>query len=249
MKIIAIGGGEIGRPGTSIETTKIDKEIISLSGKKKPRVLFIPTASHDSGGYVKVVNRHFGKGLGCKVDTLLLWDKKLPKRKIEEKIMSADIIYVGGGNTLDMLKCWKKLGVDKMLKKAGEQGKILSGISAGAVCWFQWANSDSLKMTDPKADYIKIKCLNFIPLFISPHFDTEKDRRPSLKKMLKKSRGIAVAIDNCAALEIVDSSFKVIASKPKASAYLCYWKGQKYFVKTLKGVKKLSPLSSLLRLA
>ena len=69
-KIVAIGGGEIGSPGCLIETTKIDKEIIRLSGKKRPRVLFIPTASSDSDGYFETVKKHFGKRLGCEVDVL-----------------------------------------------------------------------------------------------------------------------------------------------------------------------------------
>jgi len=65
MKIVAIGGGEIGRPGFPVETTKIDKEIIALTGKKNPRLLFIPTASSDSESYYEVVKKHFGKRLGC----------------------------------------------------------------------------------------------------------------------------------------------------------------------------------------
>ena len=247
MRIVAIGGGEIGRPGTKVETTPIDKEIISLSRKKKPRVLFIPTASHDSEEYIQIVERHFRKRLGCKVKTLLLCGKKITKREIKERIMSTDIIYVGGGNTLKMLQLWRKLGVDKVLKKATQKEIILSGVSAGAVCWFRYANSDSQKMIDPSADYIRIRCLNFVPLLFCPHFDEEKDRRPSLKGMLKKSKGIAVAVDNCAALEIIDNSYRVITSKSRASVYLCYWKGRKYFMRNLKNIKKLNPLNDLLK--
>ena len=61
VKIIAIGGGEIGRPGTLIETESIDKEIIALSGKKYPKLLFLPTASSDSEGYISVVRQYLGK--------------------------------------------------------------------------------------------------------------------------------------------------------------------------------------------
>ena len=71
-KIVAIGGGKIGQPGYPVETTKIDKEIIRLTGKKNPRLLFIPTASSDSESYFKVVKKHFGKRLGCKTDVLYL---------------------------------------------------------------------------------------------------------------------------------------------------------------------------------
>src|SRR3989338_4536669 len=99
MKIMAIGGGEIGRPGYPVETTKIDEEIIALSGKKNPQVLFIPTASEDSEGYVEVFNKHFGKRLGCKTDVLYLIKEKLTKQQIRAKILNSDIVYVGGGDT------------------------------------------------------------------------------------------------------------------------------------------------------
>lgn len=246
MKIVAIGGGEIGRPGTKIETLKIDKEIITLSGKKNPKLLFIPTASNDAAGYVEVVERYFGKRLGCKVDSLLLVGKKISKNSIRQKIMSADIIYVGGGNTNRMLKLWKKAGVDKILKDAGNKGTVLSGLSAGAVCWFKEANSDSQKMISPTADYIRIRCMNFVPLFVCPHFDKEKDRQPSLKRMLKKTKGHAITIDNCAALEIIDNQYKIVTSKPRASAYVCYWEKGKYYTRSLKKVTTLRPLQELL---
>src|SRR3989344_5093693 len=135
MKIVAVGGGEIGRPGTSIETEKIDKETIKLSGKKHPKLLFIPTASSDSEGYVEVVKKYFGKRLGCKVDVLRLLKSKPNRREIRKKILGTDIVYVGGGITLKMMAVWRKLGVDSILEVAVRKGIVLSGVSAGAVCW------------------------------------------------------------------------------------------------------------------
>src|SRR4030043_680356 len=141
MKIVAIGGGEIGRPGYPIETTKIDKEIISLTGEKYPRLLFIPTASSDSESYFEVVQKYFGKKLGCKTDILCLIKDKLNKIQIAEKIFNSDIIYVGGGNTANTMRVWKKNELDKILKKAGKKGIILSGLSAGSICWFKYGLS------------------------------------------------------------------------------------------------------------
>src|SRR3989344_6273389 len=143
MKIIAIGGGEIGRPGYPVETTKIDKEIITLTGKQKPRLLFVPTASSDTESYFEVVKKHFGKRLGCKTDVLYLIKEKPSKKEIEEKIFQSDIVYVGGGNTLKMMKVWRNTDVDKVLKEAYGKGIVLSGVSAGSICWFRWGNSDS----------------------------------------------------------------------------------------------------------
>lgn len=135
-KLVAIGGGEIGQSGYPVETTKIDKEIIRLTGKRNPRLLFIPTASSDSKSYFEAVKKHFGKRLGCKTDVLYLIKEKPTRKEIEEKILNSDMIYVGGGNTLKMMKVWRKTGVDKVLKQAYNKGVVLSGLSAGSICWF-----------------------------------------------------------------------------------------------------------------
>src|SRR6202167_1800452 len=130
--IVAIGGGEIRTRGTAA----IDREIIRLSNKKHPKLLFIPTASSDSERYWKHVQEYFGKFLKCKTDVLFLIRQHPPKKQIRSKILSADIIYVGGGNTLMMMRLWRRLGVDKLLIAAYEKGIVLSGISAGSICWF-----------------------------------------------------------------------------------------------------------------
>lgn len=166
-KIIAIGGGEIGRLGYPIETEKIDREIIKLTGKKKPKLLFLPTASADSEGYFKTVKKYFGKKLGCYVNVLYLTKEKLSKKEIERKILISDIIYVGGGNTLYLMKIWRKLEVDKILEKAHKKGIVLSGLSAGAICWFKYGNSDSIKFK--KGQYIKVKGLGLIDALMCPH--------------------------------------------------------------------------------
>ncbi len=245
-KIVTIGGGEIGRPGYPVETTKIDKELIRLTGKKSPVVLFIPTASSDSEGYYEAVKKHFGKRLGCKTDVLWLIKEKPSKKSIEQKIISADIVYVGGGNTQKMLRIWKQYEVDKILKRAWEQGVVLSGLSAGSICWFSGGTSDSRRFNNPKADLIKVTGLGFIPALHSPHYDVEKDRRPGLKKVMEKTSGIAIAIDNCCAVEFIDDTYRVIASKPKAMAYKVYWKAGKYHEEILPKIKEFRPISTLI---
>ena len=228
-KIVAIGGGEIGRPGYSIETAKIDREIIKLSGKKRPKFLFIPTASLDADGYVKVVNNYFGKKLGCIIDVLYLVNKKTSHQEIKNKILNSDIIYVGGGNTLKMLKLWRKLEVDKILTVAYKKGIVLSGVSAGAICWFKYGHSDSRKFNNRNAAYIKVKGLGFINALACTHYNVEKDRRKSLKDMMKKEKIFGIALDNCAALEIIDDKYRVITSKPGANAYKVYWREGRYY--------------------
>jgi len=245
MKIVAIGGGEIGRPGFPIETEIIDRETIRLSGKKHPKLLFIPTASADSEGYVDVVKKYFGERLGCRVDILYLLKNCSSPQDISEKILGADIIYVGGGSTLKMMTVWKKLGVAKLLVEASRKGVVLSGISAGAVCWFKYANSDSRKFENPKAPLIRVNCLGLIPALCCPHYDTEENRKLSLKNMMRNTQSVAIALDNCSAIEIVDEKYRIITSKPSAGAYSAYWSKGKFQHKRLPPNGKFQPLKEL----
>jgi len=249
-KIIAIGGGEIGRPHESggfypVETTKIDKEIIKLTGKQNPKLLFIPTASGDSEGYFKTIKKHFSK-LGCRVDVLYLIGQKTSKKQLEEKILSTDIVYVGGGNTLSMMTLWRKLGVDKILKTAHESGIVLSGLSAGSICWFNNGNSDSRKFSSGSNQLIKVKGLGLIKASHCPHYDVEKNRPEDLKRMMKKTPGVAIALENCCALEVVDSKFRILKSSPKAKAYKIFWKKGNYYKEEIPLKKEFGDLEILL---
>ena len=187
--IVAIGGGEIAQH----ETLAIDKEIIRLSGKKRPTVLFIPTASSDAQGYIDTFTDYYGKFLNCNVNVLKLINQHIDAKEISEKIFSSDIIYVGGGNTLMMMTLWRKLGIDKMLKKAYTEGIVLCGISAGAICWFKFGNSDSRRFKNSKAPLIKVSGLSLLDGLLCPHYHSikyDKDRVPSLKEMMEKRPGL-----------------------------------------------------------
>ncbi len=246
-----MGGGEIGRPRENggfypVETTLIDKEIINQTGKSSPELLFIPTASNDSEGYFQVVKKHFSK-LGCKVDALYLINDKLSKKQIENKILSTDIIYVGGGNTLKMMATWRKMGIDIILKKAHKKGVVLSGISAGSICWFKYGNSDSRKFTNGSNKLIKVTGLGLIDALHCPHYDAEKHRQNDLKRMMKTtSKTIAIALENCCAIEVIDNKFRIIKSKPNTKAYKIYWKGGKYFKEDIISKKEFESLDALL---
>src|SRR3989344_184171 len=246
MKIVAIGGGEIGRPGYPVETTKIDKEVIALTGKKNPRLLFIPTASSDSESYYEVVKKHFGKRLGCKTDVLYLIKEKLTKKQIEEKVFAADIVYVGGGNTAKLMKVWRATGLDKILKKAGEKGIVLSGISAGAICWCKYGLSDSRRFNNSNADFIRVSGMNLVNVTYSPHYDFEPRRKPGLKKLMQKSSGVAIALDNCSAIEIVDDQYRILKSKTKANVYKVFWNKSKFQQEVINQGKEFKPLSEIL---
>jgi dipeptidase E len=244
-KIIALGGGEIGRPGYPIETTAIDEEIIKLSGKNRPGLLFIPTATNDSENYIDAIYRHFGKKLGCKIDTLCLVSEKPRYWEIRKKVLDADIIYVGGGNTLRMMKRWRKTSLDRILMEAYEKGTILSGLSAGAICWFRYGSSDSWKFKNPEAGLIRVRGLNLINGLFCPHYDVEPDRKPHLKNLMRKNPGIAIAVDNCCAIEIVNDNYRILTSKNGPGAYKVYWYRQKFYEERIDQKVEFLPLTSL----
>ena len=104
VKIVAIGRGETGRPGTNHKTKAIDEEIVRLSGKNNPNVLFIPPPSDplDQEEYFGVIKKVF-KRFGCDVSPLYLNNSEPKFEELEEVILGSDIIYVGGGNTFEML--------------------------------------------------------------------------------------------------------------------------------------------------
>ena len=77
-------------------------------------------------------------------------------------ILGADIVYIGGGNTLAMMKRWRELGIDKLLKIAYKRDIVLSGLSAGSICWFKQGLSDSRRFRNPKADLIKVTGIGLI---------------------------------------------------------------------------------------
>ena len=113
--------------------------------------------------------------------------------------------------------------------QAHQKGKVLCGTSAGAICWFRQGNSDSRKYHNPKAGLIKVAGLGFVNALACPHYDSEKDREPELKKMMKKTAGVAIAMDNCTALEVVGNRYRSISSKSNAKVYRVYWYKGQYF--------------------
>jgi dipeptidase E len=224
--IVAIGGGDIRTKGTA----PIDREIIRLSKKKNPKLLFIPTASSDAERYWKHVQEYFGKFLKCKTDVLFLIKERPSKEQIRTKILSANVIYVGGGNTLLMMRVWRRLGVDKLLRLVYKNGTVLSGISAGAICWFRSGHSDSMSFYNPrKWKYINVRGLGLINGIHCPHYDGMTrgiPRRRHFRDLIRKTGGVGIAIENNCAIEFIDGRFyKVISSKSYARAYKVYKNG------------------------
>ncbi len=210
-QIIAIGGGGFGRsPGEGL----IEKYILDQSKKKVPSICFIPTATGDNEAYKVNYYSTFSK-LDCS-STHLDFFKRTPD--LQDLILNQDIIFVGGGNTKSMLAVWKDWGLDLILKEAYEKGVIMSGVSAGAICWFDQGITDSWS-----EDLKVMDCLGFVKGACCPHYDEEPQRRPSLKKFLsQKVLESCYAVDAGCALHIQDEIKyrSVVFSKNKNSFHV-----------------------------
>ena len=209
-QIIAIGGGGFGRnPGIGI----IEKYILEQSKKDMPNICFIPTATGDDESY-KVSYYATLTKLNCN-PTHLDFFKRTPN--LEKIIMKNDIIFVGGGNTKSMLAVWRDWGLDIILKEAYESGVIMSGVSAGAICWFQRG------ITDSWANKLNIiDCLSFTKGNCCPHYDEEAERKPSLSNfILNEQINECFAIEGGCALHIKnDAVFKAVSFKEEKNSFL-----------------------------
>jgi len=246
-KIIAIGGGKVMVPHGLPETTAIDQEIVRLAGREGPRFLFIPTASDDAPDYCEAITRHFGKRLGCSVDVLDLVKRSVAHSGLAERILGADIIYVGGGNTLRMMKLWRRRGIDDLLREACICGKVLCGLSAGAICWFRQGNSDSRKFSNPDDDsLIRVSGLGLVDALLCPHYDVEANRERSLENMMRRTPGVAIALENCTAIQIVDDRYRILSTRRGKQAYRVCWRRGRYLREPLKACEDFRALGTLL---
>jgi dipeptidase E len=203
--IVAIGGGEL----RLSETLPIDQKIVELTGKERPKALFIPTASGDAQGYWETFNDVYGKTLGCETDVLFLLKGNLTSGQVKEKIESADLVYVGGGNTLRMMRSWRRLGVDTLLREAYQRGAVLSGLSAGAICWFDHGHSDS--QLAGNGSYMRVSGLGLLRGTFCPHYLHER-RQEDFAGMIGKYGGFGYGIDNGAALLVRNGEASVLRS-------------------------------------
>ena len=203
-QIIAIGGGGFGR---EIKNLKIEKYIVEQSKSKIPKICFIPTATGDDQAYIDTFYKAFDS-LGCKTSHINFFKRTI---NLKEYILDQDIIYVGGGNTKSMLAVWREWGLDKILFEAYKNNIIMSGVSAGAICWFQKGITDSWKDHQATLD-----CLNFVEGVCCPHYDEEPERIPYVKEILVNQEiKSCFAIEGYAALHLIDDMPKYNVSFKK----------------------------------
>jgi dipeptidase E len=217
-RIVALGGG-----GFSMEAENplLDDYVLGLTGKRRPRVCFLPTASADSDSYTERFYKAFKKPRSIPSHLGLF---KRDRTDLRRFLLGQDVIYVGGGNTANMLAIWRVHGIDKILMEAWKAGIVLCGISAGMNCWFESSCTDSFGGLAALRDG-----LGFIRGSACPHYDGEINRRPIYRKLIRK--GIlpsGFAADDGAALHFAGSELKeVVTSRRSARAYhLMFKNGQ-----------------------
>ncbi len=208
-QIIAMGGGGF---SMEMENSLLDSYILKQAGKRTPKVCFVPTASGDGESYTLHFHGIFSN-YDCEASHLSLF--RPPTNDLESYILEKDIIYVGGGNTKNMLALWKEWGLDKILFRAWQEGIVLAGLSAGSICWFEEGVTDSIP-----GNLTQLRCLGFLKGSNCPHYDGEVERRPAYHRLVKEGMMDGLAADDGVALHYVDDElFRVVSSTPNGRAY------------------------------
>jgi dipeptidase E len=202
--------------------------MVRMTGKTHPRAIFVPTASGDSLEYWEAFRSVYEADLGCDVDVLLVAGAAAPDGA-DEKISAADLVYVGGGNTKEMLETWRRKGVDVALRRAGETGTVLGGVSAGAICWFSYGNSDAPRFegrTDVQT--CRVDGLGFVEGTLCPHTVREEMRTGDFQEMMRDTPGVGLGVDDLCGIQISDSRYRVLSAGAGAGLHKVRWVGGEY---------------------
>jgi dipeptidase E len=208
-QIIAIGGGGFGR---NPQQHLIEQYILDQATSDRPNILFIPTATGELDSYIVNFYKVFSK-LQCNPNHLSFF-KRTPD--LQKLISEQDVIFVGGGNTKSMLAVWREWQLDEHLRDAYNKGVVMSGVSAGAICWFHQGITDSWE-----SELKVMPCLEFVDGVCCPHYDEEPERRPATKKLLTNNvHQEIIGIEGGCALHIQDgNAFKAVRFSENKNSY------------------------------
>jgi dipeptidase E len=205
--VLALGGGGFSMADDG--TSAIDDYLLELTGRSRPRVCFVPTASGDA----EVYGRRFEESFAGRAHTSVLslfcqepWGYADPTMLLEQ-----DVIYVGGGSTANLLAVWRLHGLPSILAEAAARGVVLAGISAGMNCWFEGSSTDSFGPLAPLRDG-----LGLIRASACPHYLGEPDRREKyLGWVSDGSLPDGYAVDEYAAVLFRDGELvEAVAERP-----------------------------------
>jgi peptidase E len=211
-QILALGGG-----GFSMEPDNplLDDYLLSLvPSDRKPRVCFVPTASGDSEGYSERFLAAFGPDR-AEATVLSLFQRSVAD--LDAFVLEQDVVYVGGGNTANLLAIWRLHGLDTALEKAYRAGVVMAGISAGMNCWFEASVTDSFDTNGcgPLPDG-----LGFLPGSACPHYDGEELRRGTFLGLVQSGFPGGYAAEDGVGLHFTNGELtNVVSSRADASAF------------------------------
>ncbi len=206
-KILIAGGGF---------RTKFIAYMAQLTGKARPRICYLPTASADSDESIVGFYQACAP-LNVEPFVQKMYIESLTQTQgFDEVLLSMDAIVVSGGNTLNQQVIWKAHGVDVILRQAWEKGIVLGGASAGSLCWFEEGTTDSR----PKALSV-VKCMGFLKGSHCPHYDAEAGRRPLYHKLIGSGEmKPGFACDNDAGIYFEDDQPKrIVGTRAEARVY------------------------------
>ena len=206
-KILIAGGG--------FETAFI-RYMAALTGKPRPKICYLPTASADAAEGIITFFKHCAplNVQACVQESFIASTEQL--QSWEEVFFSMDAIVVSGGNTLNQQAIWKAQGIDVVLRQAWERGIVLGGASAGSLCWFEEGTTDSR----PK-QLSTVQCLGFLKGSHCPHYDKEPGRRPLYEKLIGSGEmKPGYACDNDAGIYFEGTEVKrVVSTRAEAKVY------------------------------
>src|SRR5882672_11313988 len=205
-RIVACGGRQLYHPA-------LTRYLFSLARRPRPRILFLGTASGDSEAY-RLTFYQAMAGLDCEPSHLPLFG--LEAARPAERIRDQDIVMVGGGNTANMLAIWGLHGVDRALRDAYTAGTILTGWSAGCICWFEAGITDSFTPElGPLHDG-----LGLLAGSACPHYDSEERRPLVYQREIAAGMAGGIALDDGVAARFDDERLvEVVSGRPDGRAF------------------------------
>lgn len=210
--IVAAGGWSF---GVAPDHPTLNQYVLDLAGTSRPRVCFVPTASGDSQDYIIGFYNSFAR-LACVPSHLTLFNPGPPIADLRSFVLAQDVIVVGGGNTKNLLALWREWGLDVIFREAWERGIVLSGVSAGSICWFEHAITDSIP-----GPLTPLTCLGFLSGSNCPHYDSEAERRPTFQRLILEGRiSSGYAAEDGVALHFVGERLeRAVSARPEARAF------------------------------
>jgi dipeptidase E len=206
--IFGIGGGG----GSEDETRRLVAFPVELSGKSAPKVCVVPTAVADDAEAVLRLYDLLPAGCATTHVPFFPW----PPDDVAGLVRSQDVIFVCGGNTANMLAIWRVYGFDRLLREAWESGTVLTGWSAGMICWFEAGVTDSF---GPQLEGMR-DGLGFLPGSACPHYDGEDRRRPVYTELVRNGFPAGIAADDGAGVHFAGTELaEVVTVRAGATAY------------------------------